>query len=182
MDMENRKEQIIERALVHIKKRGYLSFSYDHLSKELGLTKASIHYHFEKKESLGLAICDRIEIGLDHMILAINSMHIDPTEKTMEFVRMRISHINSDEICPISAFQADFPYLPEILKQSVQYVTKKEIGCVAELLQDVYKNKNKNEAKAILLLSAMKGALQYRRAVGGEIMETISKQLEEILQ
>lgn len=180
--MENRKEQIIERALVQIKKRGYLSFSYDHLSKELGLTKASIHYHFEKKESLGLAVCDRLETGLDRMMLAIKHLPIDPMEKPMAFFRKRISHINGDEICPISAFQADFSYLPEPLKQSVQHVTKKELGCVAELLQAVHKDKNKNEAKAILLLSAMKGALQYRRAVGGEIMETISRQLEEILQ
>ncbi|WP_084552381.1 TetR/AcrR family transcriptional regulator [Bacillus cihuensis] len=178
MDMENRKEQIIERALVHIKKRGYLSFSYDHLSKELGLTKASIHYHFEKKESLGLAVCDRLETGLDQMMITIKQMDIDPKEKAIEFLRMRLSYIDLDEICPISAFQADFPYLPEILKQSVQHVTNKELGCVAELLKDIHNN----EAKAILLLSALKGALQYRRAVGGEIMETISKQLKELLQ
>ena len=66
--MENRKSQIIELALRNIREKGYLSFSYDDLAKELGVTKASIHYHFMKKEDLGLAVCTKLKEGLEKIL------------------------------------------------------------------------------------------------------------------
>ncbi|PGY05869.1 TetR/AcrR family transcriptional regulator, partial [Bacillus sp. AFS031507] len=63
--MENRKVQIIDLAMQLIQQKGYVAFSYDDISKQLGVTKASIHYHFEKKEDLGAAITDKIMQRLD---------------------------------------------------------------------------------------------------------------------
>jgi TetR/AcrR family transcriptional repressor of nem operon len=51
--MESRKNQIISLAFKLIQEKGFVCMSYDDLSKPLGVTKASIHYHFEKKEDLG---------------------------------------------------------------------------------------------------------------------------------
>ena len=62
--MENRKTQIIELALKLIQQKGYVAFSYDDISKQLNVTKASIHYHFEKKEDLGVAAAEWISQSL----------------------------------------------------------------------------------------------------------------------
>lgn len=75
--MTNRKSQIIELTLKNIQEKGYLSFNYDDLAKELGVTKASIHYHFEKKGDLGIAVCDRIQEGLEKIFSEIKQAPIN---------------------------------------------------------------------------------------------------------
>ena len=42
-----------------IRQRGYDGFSYADISREAGIKKASIHYHFPTKQDLGLAVLDR---------------------------------------------------------------------------------------------------------------------------
>jgi TetR/AcrR family transcriptional repressor of nem operon len=44
--------QIISKADFLIRTRGYAAFSYADLAEHLGVTKASIHYHFRSKEDL----------------------------------------------------------------------------------------------------------------------------------
>jgi len=54
----DRKQQILEKASELLMTRSYSSFSYKDLSEALGITKASIHHHYESKEVLGLALAD----------------------------------------------------------------------------------------------------------------------------
>ena len=84
--MINRKSQIIELTIKNIQEKGYLSFSYDDLAKELGVTKASIHYHFEKKVDLGIAVCDRIQEDLEKTFSEIKQASIKATDKPLAFI------------------------------------------------------------------------------------------------
>src|SRR6185436_10208892 len=52
-------EQILDLAETLIQTRSYSAFSYQDVSDALGLTKASIHYHFPSKAELGVAVIDR---------------------------------------------------------------------------------------------------------------------------
>jgi TetR/AcrR family transcriptional regulator, transcriptional repressor for nem operon len=52
VDKQNRKKQIIDLAIKLVQQKGYVGFSYDDISKQLGVTKARIHYHFEKKRGI----------------------------------------------------------------------------------------------------------------------------------
>src|ERR1043166_1832386 len=52
-------EQILDLAETLIQTRSYSAFSYQDISDALGLTKASIHYHFPSKAELGVAVIDR---------------------------------------------------------------------------------------------------------------------------
>ncbi len=55
----DRKEQILEVATELVQTRSYSAFSYQDLSDRLGITKASIHYHFRTKEDLGTAVAEK---------------------------------------------------------------------------------------------------------------------------
>ncbi|CAN7538950.1 TetR/AcrR family transcriptional regulator [Paenibacillus sp. LjRoot56] len=79
--MESRKNQIISLAFKLIQEKGFVCMSYDDLSKPLGVTKASIHYHFEKKEDLGAAILERMMERLEQLLLRIASL---PPEERLE--------------------------------------------------------------------------------------------------
>jgi TetR/AcrR family transcriptional regulator, transcriptional repressor for nem operon len=51
--------QILDIAERLVQMRGFNSFSYANIATELGITKASLHYHFPGKAELGQAIVTR---------------------------------------------------------------------------------------------------------------------------
>jgi len=181
--MENRKSQIIEIALRNIREKGYLSFSYDDLAKELGVTKASIHYHFMKKEDLGLAVCTKLKEGLEKSYLNIDQAQINSEDKLWKYISRRAKQIGNNEVCPISSLQADFNFLPTAMQESVQQLSQMEIDYLKKLL-DVLKEEGKLKlthdtgALAALLISSIKGALQYRRVVGEDLYSIVIDQLK----
>ena len=81
--MTNRKMQIIELTLKNIQEKGFTSFSYEHLAKELGVTKASIHYHFEKKGDLGISCLRKIQQGLVGAYTLIKESTMPAEEKPL---------------------------------------------------------------------------------------------------
>ncbi len=184
--MENRKSQIIELALRNIREKGYLSFSYDDLAKELGVTKASIHYHFMKKEDLGLAVCSKIREGLDNSYVSIDQAQMHIEDKPWELMSRRVNQIKDNEVCPLSSLQADFNFLPKGIQESVQQLSQMEIDYLQQLLEDVKKEGNYKAiqdtgALAALLISSVKGALQYRRVVGEDVVSTVFDQLKQLV-
>ena len=181
--MENRKSLIIELALRNIREKGYLSFSYDDLAKELGVTKASIHYHFMKKEDLGLAVCTKLKEGLEKTYLNIDQGQINSDDKPWEFISRRANQIGNNEVCPLSSLQADYNFLPMAMQESVQQLSQMEIDYLEKLFEDIkregrLKTTQDTGALARLLISSIKGALQYRRVVGGDLYSIVFDQLK----
>lgn len=185
--MTNRKSQIIELTLKNIQEKGFTSFSYDHLAKELGVTKASIHYHFEKKEDLGVAVCERIQKGLEEAYTVIKEATVAAEEKPFAFILRRITFLEQDGVCPISALQADYQELSSAMQEKVQQLSQLEVDVLVDLLQDAKNHGSLQstmdlEALAILLISSTKGALQYKRVLGEDFFHKMLEQLKELLK
>ena len=53
------KDKLLEVAQTLVQEKGYQGFSFHDLSAAVGITTASIHYHFPKKEDLALALMAR---------------------------------------------------------------------------------------------------------------------------
>jgi TetR/AcrR family transcriptional repressor of nem operon len=53
------REQVLDVAERLAQTRGFNGFSYADIAAELGITKASLHYHYPTKTDLGCAIIDR---------------------------------------------------------------------------------------------------------------------------
>ena len=54
-------ERILDVAQGLVQTRGYNAFSYADIAAALHVTKASLHYHFPSKASLGLSLIARYE-------------------------------------------------------------------------------------------------------------------------
>ncbi|WP_091482851.1 TetR/AcrR family transcriptional regulator [Gracilibacillus orientalis] len=186
--MINKKSQIIELTLKNIKDKGFLSFSYDDLAKELGVTKASIHYHFEKKGDLGIAVCNSIEEGLEKAFSEVKQASIKPLDKPLAFISNRILYINKNDMCPISALQADYNYLPASMQKKIQKLSQMEIDFLTELLFEAKKEgylegyHDNLEELAILLIASTKGGLQYKRILGDEFFTKLWEQFTDFLK
>ncbi|WP_155591099.1 TetR/AcrR family transcriptional regulator [Lysinibacillus cavernae] len=185
--MTNRKTQIIELTLKNIQEKGFTSFSYDHLAKELGVTKASIHYHFEKKGDLGIAVCERIQKGLEEAYTIIRESAMAAEEKPFAFILQRVKFLEQNGVCPISALQADYQELPQPMQEKIQQLSQMEIDVFVELLKEAkqhgaLKSTEDLESLAIVIISSTKGALQYKRVLGEEFFQKMLLQLKELVK
>ena len=70
------KRRILDLAENLLQRLGYNGFSYQHLSKELGIKNAAIHYHFPTKEELGVEIIERTPVFVRILCLTLLSMVI----------------------------------------------------------------------------------------------------------
>ncbi|WP_261300583.1 TetR/AcrR family transcriptional regulator [Paenibacillus andongensis] len=184
--MENRKKQILDLALKLIREKGYVAISYDDLSKQLGVTKASIHYHFEKKEDLGVAVTERMQQNLENFLIFINNATMTVEEKLREFIARQIE-ISGEGICPISSLQSDFVSLPDIIRQKVQEVSQFELKVLMIILtegynEDIVQKSEDVESLAYAVLSCIKGALQYKRTLGNDVLPKVLSQINRLIR
>jgi len=182
--MENRKKQIIDLAIKLIQQKGYVGFSYDDISKQLGVTKASIHYHFEKKVDLGIAITERLAQSLKSFEF---DSSVSVEKKLMKFIQLQAERFTYSEICPISSLQTDFNSLPEVVQKKIEEVSRLELSIMTELVaeaqsEEILNNTDDKQTVAVTILSSIKGALLYRRVLGDDILPGVINQLNVFLK
>lgn len=175
----DRKEQIISLAVDLIRRVGYGNFSYQDLSTALGITKASIHYHFPAKEDLGLAVCQSIGLGLAQAEEGL-SRAASFEERLALLSKGLLGEIREGLICPVSSLQTSVNTLGPELQAAVRKLSEKEVSLWADTLAEgqragVLAADFDPSLEALAILAALKGAIQYGRVLG-------RRREEEILQ
>ncbi|WP_258171081.1 TetR/AcrR family transcriptional regulator [Paenibacillus sp. R14(2021)] len=157
--------------------------SYDDLSKKLGITKASIHYYFEKKEDLGVAITERVQQSLQSFFLHINNAALTVEEKMKQFMEKQIM-MSGNGICPISSLQSDFVSLPEVIQHKVEEASKLELKILVSIFSEkcpkgssMLQSPQDIELLAYTILSCIKGALQYKRTLSRDVLAQVMEQI-----
>ncbi|AAK76833.1 TetR/AcrR family transcriptional repressor of nem operon [Clostridium acetobutylicum] len=182
--MSSKKDDIISLAVTLIKKKGFLALSYDNISKEMNITKTAIHYYFEKKEDLGIAVCEKLQKGLVQDYEKSLNQIMNGQDGPWFFVSSRISTIGATEMCPISSLQADYEELPDRMKNMLEKISSSEMKLWSSLVKQ-YASDADSEALAKTSLLSVKGALQYRRVLGdsafSNMMQSIQDQFFESL-
>ncbi|SDM65358.1 TetR/AcrR family transcriptional regulator [Sediminibacillus halophilus] len=185
--MTKKKKQIILLTMKFIKEKGFLAFSYDDLAKELGITKAGIHYHFEKKGDLGVAVCTYLEETLEQTYSDIKQETIKTTDKPLVFLSKRAAQVDRHAVCPISALQADYNDLPGTMQEKVRQISQREVRILTELLEDAkqdggLKAMDDLEGLAALLITSAKGGLQYQRVLGDAFFSKVWTAFNKLLK
>jgi TetR/AcrR family transcriptional repressor of nem operon len=185
--MENKRQQILEKAIEFIQKSGFDSFSYQDLSAAVGITKASIHYYFPSKEDLGVEVLKLINQRTE-LLMSIIDKQEDAVTKLNLYIQAIISTNGEGLICPISSLQAEYNVIPESMKQELQKLSAAELDRLTNILQQgldegVFDFKGPARDYASLFLTTIKGAIQYSRVLKEDLRSTvINLSLQLILQ
>ncbi len=168
--MRNTKDQILELAMHYIRKYGYDSFSYADISKELGITKASIHYYYKNKEDLLIDIIDEyimFQSNLNERLSEIDN----PKEKIKKFFIYEYEGTREEEKCPIVMIENILYKMNEQIRNKFIKLVNVEIDNLSNILEEYFKEKNKKNIavreESIKLLSLYKGNMMYSRALNG---------------
>ncbi|USB33142.1 TetR/AcrR family transcriptional regulator [Paenibacillus sp. YPG26] len=110
----NTVDQILDTAQLLVQSVGFNAFSYADISKEIGIRKASIHYHFPNKADLGEALVVRYHRGFVDALAQIDAGTQDDLERLRQFTLLYKAGPSQDfRLCLGVMYGADYVTLPE---------------------------------------------------------------------
>ena len=186
--MSNRRDtrtEVLELAEKLFHERGFRGFSYADIAGPLGIKPAAIHYHFQGKEELGVALIerlrDRLKVALSHFA-SVQTPWPAQLESLFDYYRRHADDNCSVCAVGISAIEADS--IPHSMQIQVRLLIKEMLNALVHILArgrdaGAFQFEGRAEERATLVLAALGGALQLQRLTGLPQVETVIAELQQ---
>jgi TetR/AcrR family transcriptional repressor of nem operon len=169
--MPTTRDQVLDVAERLAQTNGFNGFSYADISAELGITKASLHYHFPTKTDLGCALIERygqrFRVALDE----INATGRPASRQLESYVELYVGVLRSGRLCLCGMLAAEFLTLAEPMRRAIRGFFDDNEAWLARLLEagrqagELSFDGAATEA-ANALTSALEGAMLLARSYG----------------
>ena len=175
-------ERILDVMQLLIQTRGYSAISYQSIADELGIRKASVHYHFATKEVLGIAVVERYREQINEMLESMADENDAWVRLDGYLVPFLTFGESGDRICLCGALAGESLALPDAQRELVAEFFDEHQEWLARLLSSGRKTthfsfKSSPRQLARLTFSALQGALIVKRATGdaGQITDVVAE-------
>jgi TetR/AcrR family transcriptional regulator, transcriptional repressor for nem operon len=111
--------RILDSAERLVQSRGFNGFSYADVAAELGITKASLHYHFAGKAELGEALVERYAARFAAALEEIDAAGGDAPAKLDAYARIYSDVLRQKRMCLCGMLAADYDTLPGPMREAV---------------------------------------------------------------
>jgi TetR/AcrR family transcriptional regulator, transcriptional repressor for nem operon len=152
--------------------RGFAGFSYADIAARLGVTKASLHYHFPSKAGLGCALIERYQTAFDRALDAIScDARASASTKLRRYVGLYEDVMVRDRVCLCGMLAAEYETLPEQMQDGL----RRFFDVNERWLTALFEAGRREEAvtfsgsaleRARILLGALEGAMLIARVYG----------------
>jgi TetR/AcrR family transcriptional regulator, transcriptional repressor for nem operon len=151
--------------------RGYNGFSYADIAAKLGVTKASLHYHFASKAELGRALIARYHHGFGAALDSIDKRPATPPGKLRHYVELYDEVIRNDRMCLCGMLAAEYTTLPAPMQEALKGFFDLNERWLASVLQQGRKAgllafAESAKERARVLLGSLEGAMLVARSYG----------------
>lgn len=102
-----------------VQERGFNGFSYADVASELGVTKASLHYHFAGKAELGESLVRRYTDRFGNALGEIDARDVPATEKLHEYCEIYRRVLAERRMCLCGMLAAEYGTLPDPMRRAV---------------------------------------------------------------
>ena len=123
-------DRVLDLAERLVQTRGFNGFSYADIAGELGVTKASLHYHFPTKAELGRRLIDRYGEAFAQALADIDASSTDARVKLRRYASLYARVLRDDRMCLCGMMAADYATLPEPMKSAVTQLLRSERAVV----------------------------------------------------
>lgn len=151
--------------------RGYNGFSYADVAAEVGVTKASLHYHFPNKAELGEALINRYARRFGEALQAIDLDGGDVRSKLAAYAALYASVLREQRMCLCGMLAADYETLPPAMRDAVVRFFDENEAWLARVLeqgqaQGALRYPGAARDQAQLIVSTLEGAMLTARPYG----------------
>ena len=134
--------RIIEVAIKLMSENGYVGTSLQMIADNVGIKKASIFHHFEKKEAILLAIFqEAVPAATYDLMLLVNDEKLNGTEKLKKFIRTHMRYI-SEKGEVLKVYLSEFRYLGK--RNREEYLDRRRL--YTDLVEQIVKELQKEDA------------------------------------
>jgi TetR/AcrR family transcriptional regulator, transcriptional repressor for nem operon len=164
-------ERILDSAERLVQVRGFNSFSYADIANELGITKASLHYHYPGKAELGQALIARYGERFSAALEQIDADEQRGSEKLEAYAALYADVLRGKRMCMCGILAAEYPTLPKPMQKAVIGFFDENQKWLAEVLRQGAADgslKFHGEAADVgqAILSTLEGAMLVARPYG----------------
>ncbi|MBI2765211.1 MAG: TetR/AcrR family transcriptional regulator [Chloroflexi bacterium] len=164
-------QRILEVAERLVQKRGFNGFSYADVARELGITTASLHYHFAGKAQLGEALLARYSERFSEALSVIDARPAAGPAKLEAYAELYADVLNGQRLCLCGMLAADYETLPKGMRQSVVTFFDENERWLTSILQKGREDGSlQYEGSAVdaarLIVSGLEGAMLVTRPYG----------------
>lgn len=112
-------ERILDTAEQLVQTRGFNGFSYADVAGRLGVTKASLHYHYAGKAQLGEALIGRYTTRFSDALAGIEATHPDAPTRLAAYARLYSGVLAGDRMCLCGMLAAEYETLAREMQDAV---------------------------------------------------------------
>jgi TetR/AcrR family transcriptional regulator, transcriptional repressor for nem operon len=113
--------------------RGFNGFSYADIAAELGITKASLHYHFATKAELGCALIVGYSKKFNSALAQIEAAN--PRDTLRRYVELYENVLVRDRMCLCGMLAAEYSTLPQTMRAELRSFFDKNESWLADNLE-----------------------------------------------
>lgn len=173
-------DRIVETMQHLIQTRGFSAVSYQDIADELGIRKASIHYHFATKTELGVAVVEHYATAMADSLQAATELSAW-RQLDAYLAPIRDFADTADKICLCGALAGEYLALPVEMRAVVSDFFASSQQWLEKLLKDGRRSgefafEGSARQQARLAFSALQGALLVKRTNGdaGQLKDVIA--------
>ncbi|MBV8341701.1 MAG: TetR/AcrR family transcriptional regulator [Gammaproteobacteria bacterium] len=154
-----------------VQTRGFNGFSYADIAAELGITKASLHYHFATKADLGCTLVVRYTEGFAAALRAISDAAADAPAQLRAYVKLYSDVLAERRLCLCGMVAAEYGTLPAPMQAALRVFFGVNESWLSRLLEEGSRDGSLDLRVAPLeaarmLVGALEGAMLVARAYG----------------
>jgi TetR/AcrR family transcriptional repressor of nem operon len=128
-------ERILDVAERLVQTRGFNGFSYADIAAELGITKASLHYHFATKAELGRTLVARYTDAFEGALQKISAEQADAHERLRAYVKLYADVISDGRMCLCGMVAAEYGTLPVPMQSAIRLFFEFNESWLARVLE-----------------------------------------------
>lgn len=154
-----------------VQTRGFNGFSYADIAESLGVTKASLHYHFPTKAELGRRLIERYEAGFLETLGAIDAAHPQARDKLKRYAGIYGDVLRANRMCLCGMLASDYATLPKPMRENVRHFFDENERWLARVL-DAGRSSGQLDFKgapvevARMIVASLEGAMMLARSYG----------------
>jgi len=164
-------QRILDTAERLVQTRGFNGFSYADIATTLGVTKASLHYHFPAKAELGHRLIKRYEKNFLAALEAIDQTSTTAREKLKRYAQIYADVLRSNRMCLCGMLAAEYATLPKPMKEEMKHFFDENERWLTAVLKQGQKARELKfsgpaHEVARALVGSLEGAMMLARSFG----------------
>jgi TetR/AcrR family transcriptional repressor of nem operon len=154
-----------------VQTRGFNGFSYADIAEALGVTKASLHYHFPSKADLGERLIERYEEGFLDTLAGIDKAQQGAAQKLRRYAKIYADVLRANRMCLCGMLASDYATLPKPMRERVRHFFDENERWLARVLEEGRKAgqlafKGAPVELARMIVASLEGAMMLARSYG----------------